>query len=286
MDQTQLFKQLDEAEARQLARWESWLSQAAKSIPWREYERLKKVGGTMILNQLPAPLNSNPGALAKQLSRHAADMLRAGQAHAQVLADDLHRRYRTRNMADEYPGFDWEYEDNPKVISEKAVKAMEARSIRLAGDVDGELLAGVKRIMVQFISGTSRPDSEAAVEQLLQSTRERASMITTTETTYSYNCGRLLGYKENRVDYVRFSAIMDARTSGLCRSRHGLVMRLDDSRVSANTPPLHPRCRSVLDPLYSSYQPEMLTDKSMDWSQAIPLPPGWTTAPTSTSAST
>lgn len=126
--------------------------------------------------------------------------------------------------------------------------------------------------------GTSRDETESRIVDLLQDTQERASLITTTESTYAYNRGRLVSFKENDVDYVRFSAIRDGRTSEQCNSRHGLIMRLDDPRLADNTPPLHGRCRSVLDPLYSEYQPEMLTKENQDWSKVVALPKGWRAA--------
>lgn len=277
MNQQPLFEQLDKAEERLLNRWGRWFDQAYKSIAWDELERLKRSGGPNALNRIPALVNTNPGALARILSDHAAEMIGAGQAHAQLLVNDLHQRFKGRRLAD-YAGFDFEYGDDPRVIPEKAVRAMELRSIRLAGDVDGDLLAGVKKIMIRFLTGDTRRETERALEELLDHNRDRASLITTTETTYSYNRGRLAGFAENQVDYVRFSAVMDGRTSPICRSRHGLIMKMDDPRVAENTPPLHGRCRSVLDPLYSAYQPELIVERNLDWSNVAPLPPGWKAA--------
>lgn len=278
MDQQRLYKQLDTAEQKVLSRWDRWIQQTFNSIPWREYERLQRTGGIRALELAPAPITTNPGALGRILSNHAVEMLMAGQAHAQLLVEDLHRKYGKGRKLSDYPGFEFDYKDDPRVIPEKAIKAMEARSVYLAGDVDGSLLTGVKKIMNGFLAGAARPEAEAAVEELLNSTKERAALITTTETTYSYNRGRLAGYRENRVDYVRFSAIRDHRTSPICNSRHGLLMKMDDPGLGANTPPLHGRCRSVLDPVYSAYQPELIVVKNLDWSHVAELPKGWKAA--------
>lgn len=278
MDQQRLFRQLDDAEEQLLARWDSWLDRAFRSIPWNEIDRLQHSGGQNVLSRLPPIIVTDDGSLARLLSDHAVEMFAAGRAHGQLLVDEIHQRYRGRKMAD-IPGFDFEYGEDPRVIPEKAIRAMEARSVVLAGDVTGDLTAELKKIMVRYLAGSeSRKETEQAVEDLLHSNRERASLITTTETTYSYNRGRLAGFAENRVDYVRFSAVMDGRTSQVCRSRHGLIMRMDDPRVPGNTPPLHGRCRSVLDPLYSAYQRELITEDRLDWSNVAPLPKGWKTA--------
>lgn len=276
MDQQRLFKQLDAAEKKLLFKWDQWIQKAFSTIPWREYERLR-LSGPRALKEAPAPINTNPAALARILSNHAVEMLMAGQAHAQLLVNELHRQYgrgKGKKLA-EYVGFEFNYSEDPRVLPEKAIRALEARSVHLAGDVDGTLFAEVKKIMSWFLAGASRKEAENAVQEVLNSTKQRASLITTTETTYSYNRGRLIGFRENLVDYVRFSAILDSRTSQICQSRHGLLMAMNDERLEENTPPLHGRCRSVLEPVYSAYQPDLLVASNLDWNHVISLPKGW-----------
>lgn len=268
-----LFKQIDKAESRLINNYEKWLNETVKTIPWREYDRLQKVGGIKALAQAPFPVTINTSALAKILTNHAVEMLGAGKAHAKLLTTNLHRQYKKQKLA--YPGFDFDYTDDNRVIPLKAISAMEKRSIYLSGDIDGSLLAEVKKIMTRFLAGASRIESEADLQEVLTSNFKRAQMIATTETTYSYNRGRLIGYKESLVDYVSFSAIMDSRTSPICSSRHGLLMRLDDPELDYNTPPLHGRCRSVLNPVYSAYQPDLIIENNLDWKRTAPLPSGW-----------
>jgi hypothetical protein len=86
------------------------------------------------------------------------------------------------------------------------------------------------------------------------------------------------GFHDAEVDYLRFSATIDDRTSPQCRSRHGLVLRMGSAELAANIPPLHGRCRSVLSPLFSQYQPEYITQESLDWSKVAALPKGWRVA--------
>lgn len=65
--------------------------------------------------------------------------------------------------------------------------------------------------------------------------------------------GRLARFRDprNRIAALQFVAILDARTSDVCRPRDGLILRLDDERVAANTPPLHINCRSTWSPILS-----------------------------------
>lgn len=275
MDSEQLFRQIDEAESRVLGRWDRWLQDAEDSIPWTEIERLaKSPGGQEKLERLPSVIQPDNWALGMILAEHGAEMVAAGRAHGDLLVRDLARRFGKSKLAD-LPTFSYEAGMDPRLIPEEAINVMETRAIVLSGDVSVQLEANVKSAMIRFLYGTSRPETEQRIEDILQDTRDRASLITTTESTYAYNRGRLASFAENEVDYVRFSAVMDSRTSPQCRSRHGKIMRLDDPRLQDNTPPLHGRCRSVLDPLYSAYQPELLTEENLNWNKAAPLPNGW-----------
>lgn len=222
------------------------------------------------------------GELVRLLSEHTREMFAVGQAHGNVLVRELHKKYGKRKLADWRPSFRrLAVEVEPETFwltPEGAIDELEKRSILLAGDVEGSISQAVKAIVLEHLRGAARPETEEMIGAALKSNRDRARLITTTETTYAYNRGRLSAYHENEVDYVRFSAVMDSRTSKQCRSRHGLVMRMDSGSLADNTPPLHGRCRSVLSPLYSAYQPELITPESTDWSKAAPLPKGWRTA--------
>lgn len=219
------------------------------------------------------------GELARLLSEHTREMFAVGQAHGNVLVRELHKKYGKCKLADWRPSFRrLAVEVEPETFwltPEGAIDELEKRSILLAGDVEGSISQAVKAIVLEHLRGAARLETEEMIGAALKSNRDRARLITTTETTYAYNRGRLSAYHENEVDYVRFSAVMDSRTSKQCRSRQGLVMRMDSGSLADNTPPLHGRCRSVLSPLYSAYQPELITPESLDWSQVEPLPRGW-----------
>jgi SPP1 gp7 family putative phage head morphogenesis protein len=166
-------------------------------------------------------------------------------------------------------------EANREYTSEEAIAILKKRELVLAGEVESDLVTAIKEILLHYLAGTPLKSTQASIANILDHNMNRASLIVTTETTYAYNRGRLISYRENKVDYVRFSAIMDSRTSQICQSRQGLVMGMDDSDLSSNTPPLHGRCRSVLTPIYSRYEPELITDSNTNWSDAAPLPKGW-----------
>lgn len=221
------------------------------------------------------------GMLAKLLAGYVEDIYAAGRAHGSIFCREMHKKYAPVKLADWQPPHvlaGIEYDLNSFWLKpEAAIKALEARSILLAGDVDGDILAGVKQVLLQHLQGVPRADTEIALTALLAKNENRARLITTTETTYAYNRGRLSSFYADGVDYVQFSAVLDRRTSPQCRSREGKVMRIDNPELPANTPPLHGRCRSILSPVYSEYQPNLITSESMDWKNVAPLPKGWRT---------
>jgi SPP1 gp7 family putative phage head morphogenesis protein len=256
-----LARELDRAEAKTLAQIEAWLREVISTLPWR--------GGPEALQSWQPQARMS---LRRILTLHALSMFSLGRAHGKVLA----RLARERKLADyELPEVDLDLGKDEKFVPQKAMRALEARQLVLSGVFEADLVAGVKKALLSHLAGTPRRETEEEIRRVLQSSRNRASLIVTTETTYAYNRGRLVAFKEAGVDYVRFSAVMDARTSPQCRSRHGKVMRLDDPELPANTPPLHGNCRSVLTPLYGEYQSRYITPESLDWTGVAPLPRGW-----------
>ena len=270
-----LFRQLDESEENVLKKYERWLAQYFKKLPWTKIERLRKgfklEKAGMVDELIPRP---DEKGLARILARHGSKMVLAGRAHGDRLVRELHWRYGGKRLAD-YPEFAFDYTTDPWLIPAQAIEAMEKRALVLAGNVGSDIISSVKKIVINRLVDISRQEAEEQIAVILQSNRDRGSLIVTTETTYAYNQGRLAGFAQHKVDYVQFSAIMDARTSVQCQTRHGLIMAMDDPRLAGNTPPLHGRCRSVLVPVYGAYQSEMITPERLNWSEVAPLPKGW-----------
>lgn len=84
-------------------------------------------------------------------------------------------------------------------------------------------------------------------------TPHRIETIVRTNTTEAFNQGRLTEIMrpemDDIVEYVQYSAIMDTRTTPICKTLDGKVFRRDDPALQDFTPPNHYACRSVLVPL-------------------------------------
>ncbi len=255
---------LNDAEESLLLNWEKWLTGI--------FENLPKPNAYLIASYtLP-----NPGEMGKLLTNHSRSMFTLGQAHGMVEVQKIIDKYE-RKLADPAPDILDSFQNIWIQPSKEALQVLNAKEMVLAGDVEAQVLTQVKQVLVDMLMGVPRKDVEEKIQQFLSSNRNRASLITTTETTYAYNRGRLNYFSNsNNVDYLEFVAIMDKRTSVQCSSRHGLIMAIDDPRLPANTPPLHGHCRSILIPRMSRYQ--KINQSKLDWSTVAPLPKGWRTA--------
>lgn len=138
------------------------------------------------------------------------------------------------------------------VIPVDAVKWIEGYTPKLAGGLERDILEKVRQtVRDSMLAGTTLKQRMEALREAEPRIRalgkHRAEMIARTEVTRADSMGRLIDMKSNPdVLGVEFSAVLDDRTTDICQSRHGLVMRMDDPRLPYNTPPMHVNCRSLL----------------------------------------
>lgn len=125
---------------------------------------------------------------------------------------------------------------------------------KLARKQTKDLQKLLRNSTIKFLS--ENPDATAGqVRNLIRDrvktfTELRGEITASTEANRVTNQVRLEAFKKSGIiKAVRFTAVLDKRTTPMCRSRHGTVVPLR-SRVIVNyTPPLHPRCRSYLIPI-------------------------------------
>lgn len=87
-----------------------------------------------------------------------------------------------------------------------------------------------------------------------QTKPHRVETIIRTNTTDAYNQGRLVQFKEpvtnEMMQAVQFSAVLDDRTTDVCRHLNGRLFHKDDPQLYQFSPPLHFNCRSILIPRF------------------------------------
>ena len=140
------------------------------------------------------------------------------------------------------------------VIPQNAIDWLQNYTPTLAGNLSNSVLEGVREVMRNSLQKGSTlqermKELRESAAELSRMAESRIESIARTEITRADTLGRLSSMKSNDdVIGVEFSAVMDDRTTEICSSRHGLVMRLDDPRLPENTPPCHVSCRSLLIP--------------------------------------
>ncbi len=99
-------------------------------------------------------------------------------------------------------------------------------------------------------------------------------LLTTVRTniTDAYNHGRLVQGRtlaeSGLVKAMQYSAVLDRRTTPICRHLHGKVFRIEDGQLDRYTPPNHFRCRSILLPV--TLDIDIPTDPSAPFHYATP----------------
>lgn len=170
-----------------------------------------------------------------------------------------------------------------------AERSIQGRVLKLSGNFARDTLDRVKADLLAAIQpqpDTGNPISRDTLLKRLQGTlnvsRARADTIARTETTNSYNGGRLSIYDESALcTHVLFLGIFDARQTEICQSRNGMwILKSDRAAVKVNTPALHFRCRSVLSALLPQLVPahqKIIEDASRDYRgrKLAPLMAGW-----------
>lgn len=133
------------------------------------------------------------------------------------------------------------------------------RAFTVAGvaqlDVVNDVWTEIDRALEQ---GSSFDDFKAAVADKLEkawggSKPWRIENIFRTNLQGAYGAGRVKQLTAPAVlkarPFWKFSAVLDGRTSTICRPLAGLVMPANDASWADKTPPLHFQCRSTLIPL-------------------------------------
>lgn len=165
-----------------------------------------------------------------------------------------------------------------------AMKWLREKEIHVAGVFGEGLTKEIKNILINALKvGAVFSDTVQRIEDLFlpflgnvdeieEGTGPRASKLNTlvrTVTTEAYNHGRLTRYRDPEVSQylqgVRYSAVLDSRTTEVCRYLDGKVFEPDDPALMSLVPPNHFNCRSLLVPVaLGEDEPQFITDKQKD----------------------
>ena len=83
------------------------------------------------------------------------------------------------------------------------------------------------------------------IEDEFNTSRFNASRLIRTEANYFYSKIKLDSWKKRGVKQYQLIAVLDSRTSKICRAINNKIFNVSDAVIGKNVPPLHPFCRTV-----------------------------------------
>ena len=112
---------------------------------------------------------------------------------------------------------------------------------------DTELLA--KRLEELFtaknLTGMSEAEMTKTLAKEFNTSMYVARRLIRTESNYMAGQAKLKGWKEHGVDEYILIAVLDFRTSKICREMDGKVFKVEEAQVGVNYPVFHPFCRTI-----------------------------------------
>ncbi|MFT8910872.1 minor capsid protein [Leuconostoc pseudomesenteroides] len=123
------------------------------------------------------------------------------------------------------------------------------------------------------INGTNSRVTAKKLRDAFGGTKPNTERLVRTESTYVANASTAKRYDNMGVKEYEFVAVMDRRTSSICREMNGQTFPLSEFMPGTNAPAMHPNCRSTIVPAasdltkYNKYLDSDTVDDlpDMDW---------------------
>ena len=110
----------------------------------------------------------------------------------------------------------------------------------------GALASSVKdELLVSLMTGRSVKDTAQAIAERFEVGQNNARRLVRTESAFFHNEMEALSYEEADIEQYRFIAVLDKRTSEICREHDNKIYKVSERKTGVNYPPLHPWCRST-----------------------------------------
>lgn len=102
-----------------------------------------------------------------------------------------------------------------------------------------------EELLLSMATGRSERDAARVISEKMQSGSMQARRLIRTESNYIYTEMDMRAYEEAGIEEYIFIAILDLRTSKICRKLDGQIFKVKDHKSGKNCPPMHPWCRST-----------------------------------------
>ncbi|WP_061515044.1 minor capsid protein [Leuconostoc mesenteroides] len=140
---------------------------------------------------------------------------------------------------------------------------------------DNDVLANKLKdeLVKAAINGTNPRVTAKKLRDTFGGTKPNTERLVRTESTYVANASTAKRYDNMGVKEYEFVAVLDSRTSSICREMNGQTFPLSEFMPGTNAPAMHPNCRSTIVPAtsdltkYNKYLDSDTVDDlpDMDW---------------------
>lgn len=164
-------------------------------------------------------------------------------------------------------GAGWKVKSPSEKLVEKAVEqswAGSGFSKRIWGNTEELEKAVKKEIMKSLLTGRPTEEAAKAINDQFGKGMYNARRLVRTEAAYITNQMALQGYRDQGVEKYVYVAILDLRTSKICRSLDKKRFLVKNAKVGVNFPPMHPFCRSTTVPWVSDALLRRMKQKAYD----------------------
>ena len=132
-----------------------------------------------------------------------------------------------------------------------------------------KLVNEIKNVIGQgCIRGDTCREMTDEIVKRMNVSYKNAERLVKTESAFISSEAEREAYKKFGIDLYEFIAILDSRTSEICRYMDGKVIPVSQMKVGLNAPPLHCNCRSTTCPYFKADEAEgTIVDTNMTFEQ-------------------
>jgi len=133
-------------------------------------------------------------------------------------------------------------DDNPLILTEEAITQAEG----LAGEVVDSIVTMLKD---DNLYKEAPATLESRVRELWGGEKYRATRFVRTFTADVATSSSLHRYSQQGIEEYQYYALIDGKTSPICRALHGTIFKVGSPEASKFSPPKHFHCRSSIIPV-------------------------------------
>lgn len=186
-------------------------------------------------------------------------------SHYEELAQEAY--YRSTYNVQQDTGIDFEFSDvKAKTIEQVINRRWSGKNYseriwkntqELAQDLKQELL-------INLVTGRSNREAAIVIQKKYATGSMEARRLVWTESCYIAAEMNAIAYEEMGIEKYRFCAVLDLKTSAICREMDTKEFLLKDRAPGKNCPPMHPWCRSCIIPVIDGEVTDGLKRRTRD----------------------